>query len=130
MFTIEEIKEAHAVVKSGVDFPLYVQKLIELGVESYTSFVVDGHTEYFGTDGYAIQSNANYEPLTVAASSDQKKFMERLATHQTGGSDYVTFCQDTASAGIEKWVVDMKVMTCTYYDRAGAVMLAEVIPLP
>ena len=32
MFTIEQIKNAHAKVKSGADFPTYVQNLIKLGV--------------------------------------------------------------------------------------------------
>ncbi len=33
MFTIEQIKEAHAKVKSGADFPNYIHDLIILGVK-------------------------------------------------------------------------------------------------
>ena len=44
MFTIDQIKEAHSKVKSGADFPQYVQDLIKLGVIHYTTYVRDGHT--------------------------------------------------------------------------------------
>jgi hypothetical protein len=33
MFTIAQIKKAHSKVKSGEDFPVYIQDLIALGVQ-------------------------------------------------------------------------------------------------
>jgi len=47
MFTIEQIKDAHAKVKSGADFPAYVQEVIRLGVTRYETYVADGQTHYF-----------------------------------------------------------------------------------
>ncbi len=38
MFTIAQIKEAHDKVKSGADFPKYIQDLINLGVIGYDTF--------------------------------------------------------------------------------------------
>ncbi len=35
MFDLKEIKEAHAKVKTGADFPRFVQELIKLGVKKY-----------------------------------------------------------------------------------------------
>ena len=32
MFTIQQIKDAHSKVKSGADFPQYMQDIIALGV--------------------------------------------------------------------------------------------------
>lgn len=52
MFTLEQIKEAHAKVRSGADFPTYVQDLIGLGVTCYQTYVSDGHTDYFGKKGF------------------------------------------------------------------------------
>lgn len=43
MFTLDQIREAHAKVKSGADFPHYIQDLIVLGVQKYDIFVHDGH---------------------------------------------------------------------------------------
>lgn len=35
MFTLDQIREAHVKVKSGADFPHYIQDLIVLGVQKY-----------------------------------------------------------------------------------------------
>jgi hypothetical protein len=42
MFTVEQIKTAHGKVKSGADFPAYIQDIKKLGVTSYETFVTDG----------------------------------------------------------------------------------------
>jgi len=127
MFTIDQINEAHAKVKSGADFPNYIQDLIKLGVTGFETYVADGHTVYFG-EGANIQSEAKYATLKLADESDKDQFQEDLTTHQQGKTSYQTFCLDCAWSGVEKWVVDMTKMTCVYYDKAGHEMLAEAIP--
>jgi hypothetical protein len=51
-----------------------------------------------------------------------------LKKHQQGQTDYSTFCNDCAKSGIDKWVICMDKMTCTYYDKAGNEILIEDIP--
>jgi len=128
MFTIEQVKAAHAKVKSGADFHSYVQDLIRLGVKSYDTFVTDGHGEYEGKDNYKVLSAAEYETLHIVDESNSEAFMRNLKMHQQGKTDYATFCSDAADAGVEKWTVDMQEMTCTYYDKAGNKLLTETIP--
>ena len=135
MFTLDQIREAHAGVKSGADFPHYIQDLIILGVQKYDIFVHDGHGEYFSADGDTLVSpptlptgRQEYDTLTIADTSDAEGFTERLRAHQQGQTDYMTFCQDSANAGVEKWTVDTTAMTCTYYDTAEKMMLEEIIP--
>ena len=128
MFTIDQIKAAHSKVKSGADFPKYIQDLIGLGVEAYSTYVIDGHSEYFGKNGYQIKSESKYAVLNIAEKSDSQMFISRLKFHQQGQSDYMTFCNDCAKSGVEKWIVDTQKMSCTYYDRLGNKMLEEKIP--
>lgn len=128
MFTIEQVKAAHAKVKSGADFPVYVQELILLGVSSYDIFVSDGHGEYKGKNNFQTASAAKYETLAVANHINIEIFRQRLKIHQQEGSDYMTFCHDAAVNGVEKWTVDMEKMTCIYYDKAGSEMVTETIP--
>ena len=52
IFELKEIKEAQSKVKSGADFPNYIQELIKLGVKKYETYVHDGHSLYFGEDNY------------------------------------------------------------------------------
>lgn len=130
MFTIDQIREAHAKVKTGADFPRYAQELKALGLRYYHNYVADGHTEYFGENGYTITGPAKYPEMPVAGKSDKKAFEAAMKHHQQGGSDYLTLCRQAAGTGVEKWTVDLEKMTCTYYNRSGEVLLVEEIPEP
>ncbi len=128
MFTIAQIHEAHDKVKSGADFPKYIQEIKNLGVIGFETFVVDSHTEYYGKDNFKTQSEAMYENLEINAISNKAEFVERLKIHQRGETDYFTFCNDCAETGIEKWIVSLVEMTCIYYDIDGNEILVEQIP--
>jgi uncharacterized protein YbcV (DUF1398 family) len=128
MFTVEQIKAAHSKVKSGADFPAYIQDIKKLGVTYYETFVSDGHTDYYGVNDYKTSSSAKYDTLQVADISNIEQFKIDIKAHQQGKTDYQTFCNDCAKAGLEKWAVCMEKMTCTYFDKAGNEMLVEQIP--
>ena len=128
MFTVTQIKEAHNKVKSGADFPKYIQEIKGFGVQSFITFVKDSHTEYFGADNFTTSSNPKYEDLEIAEITDSEKFKAQLKVHQQGKTDYFTFCKDCAETGIEKWIVDLNKMTCVYYDKYGNEILVEEIP--
>jgi uncharacterized protein YbcV (DUF1398 family) len=128
MFTVEQIKAAHSKVKSGADFPAYVQEIKQLGVTAFETWVIDSHTEYFGKNHYQTKSDPMYEDLIITDNSDKEKFNHYLHIHQQGKTDYFTFCRDCAKTGIEKWFVCLDAMTCTNYDEAGKEILVEQIP--
>ncbi len=130
VFSIEQIQSAHAKVKSGSDFPSYVQELIQLGIKSYETFVKDGHTDYFGANNYQIIADSKWGPLEIELKSDKENFISLLKEHQQGQSDYFTFINDCATNGIEKWIVDTEKMTCAYYDLQQNELLIEKIPNP
>lgn len=129
MFTLKQIEEANAKVKSGADFPRLAQDLIELGVKTNDVYVRDGHAEYFGAGEYALKTDAIYPPLEVADESMAEDFERFLKIHQAGETDYPTFCRHSAESGVEKWTLDFGKMTCTYFDKKGNEMLVEKIPL-
>ena len=128
MFTVEQIKAAHNNVKSGADFPAYIQDIKKLGVTYYETFVTDGHTDYYGANDYKTSAPAKYEPLTIALKCNNEQFKADLKEHQQGKTDYPTFIGMSAKFGVEKWAVCMEKMTCTYYDKAGNEILVEKIP--
>jgi len=128
MFTIQQIKEAHSKVKSGADFPKYMQDIIALGVTSFETFVFDNHTDYFGKDNFKASSEGFSECLNVAGDCNFEQFKSDLKSHQHGNTNYMTFLKDCAKSGVEKWIVVMDKMTCSYYDKNGNVILVEKIP--
>lgn len=128
MFTITQIKEAHSKVKSGADFPNYVQEIKKLGLQKYDYFISDGHSEYFGKDNYKVTSEAKYSEIEIAENGTIESLKIRLKAHQEGETDFLTFCKDAAENGVEKWTVDTQEMTCVYYDKSGNKMIVEAIP--
>jgi uncharacterized protein YbcV (DUF1398 family) len=128
MFTIDQIKAAHAKVKSGADFPAYIREIKALGVTAFETWTTDSHTDYFGNNNFQIASQPIYQNLEIAEQSNKDKFAHYLKIHQQGETDYLSFCNHCAETGIEKWYVSLTEMTCTYYDKAGNKILTEQIP--
>jgi len=128
MFTVEQIKAAHSKVKSGADFPAYIQEIKEMGVTHYESYVIDGHIDYHGTKHHSAHVPAKYDALAISNSADAEQFKADLKAHQRGETDYLTFIKMCATFGIEKWKVSIAKMTCTYFDKAGNEILVEEIP--
>lgn len=128
MFTTEQIQTAHAKVKSGADFPAYIQEIKALGVTHYEAYVSDGHTDYHGENKHTATVPAKYEPIEIAAAVNSDLFKAELLAHQQGKTDYLTFIKMCATTGIEKWEIRMDEMTCTYFDRKGEQILTEQIP--
>lgn len=128
MFTIEQIKQAHAKVKSGADFPNYVKDMKALGVQRYEHYLENGRTQYYGADGYQVAGPAKYTALNISNESSTEALQQALAIHQQGKTDYLTFSREALEAGVEKWIVDLVGMTCTYYDKKGNLMVLEEIP--
>lgn len=128
MFTTAQIKKAHSKVKSGADFPAYIQEIKALGVAHYETFVSQGNTNFYDIYNNKVSGEAKYDALAIAETTDKEQFITDLQAHQQGKTTFLTFCDDCAKSGIEKWVVRMDTMTCTYFDKSGNVILVEAIP--
>ena len=128
MFTLQKIKAAHAKVKSGADFPAYVQEIKQLGLLHYDFLVKNGKTEYHGENGFQVNGEAIYAEKQISNHGSSLTLRQTITEHQQGKSDFLTFCQLVADAGVQKWVVDTQAMMCVYYDQAGNNMVAEPIP--
>jgi uncharacterized protein YbcV (DUF1398 family) len=128
MFTPEQLKEAHSMVKSGADFPAYIQTLKKLGVQHYTTFVSNGNADYHGEGEHLVSTGAKYDMLSVSDTSNITQFKADLKAHQQGQTNFLTFCRDCAKSGIEKWIISINDMTCTYYNKAGQACVIEQIP--
>lgn len=128
MFTAEQIKAAHSKVKSGADFPSYIQEIKGMGVTHYDAYVTDGHMDYHGINNYTAHVPPKYDPLVIADTVNSEAFKTELHAHQQGKTDFLTFINACAAFGIEKWTISMDKMTCTYFDKSGNEILVEQIP--
>lgn len=128
MFTVEQIKAAHDKVKSGADFPAYIQEIKALGVTHYEAYVSDGHIDYNGLHNYTAKIPAKYAPMVISDSPKIEQFKTELLAHQQGKTDYITFIHMCAETGVEHWKIRMDDMSCTYFDKSGQPILTEQIP--
>jgi uncharacterized protein YbcV (DUF1398 family) len=128
MFTLQQMKAAHAKVKSGADFPAYVQEIKQQGLVHYDFMVKDGRTVYHGADDFQVSGDPFYPEKIISDKPSPDAVRQIIAEHQQGKSDFLTFCSLVAAAGVEKWVVDTRAMLCTYYDLSGNNLVAEPIP--
>lgn len=128
MFTVQQIEDAHKKVKSGAEFPKYIQEIKGFGVKNFTTWVKDSHTEYFGENDFKTESQPKYDALEISETVNPDEFKKQLKIHQQGGTDYMQFCRDCAENGVEKWIVDLDKFTCIYFDKGGSEVLTEEIP--
>jgi uncharacterized protein YbcV (DUF1398 family) len=128
MFTLQQMKAAHAKVKSGADFPAYVREIKKLGLLHYDFMVKDGRTAYHGANGFQVSGDPIYGEKTISVEPSPTAVKQIIAEHQQGKSDFLTFCTLAAGAGVERWIVNTEAMLCSYYDLSGHSMVAEPIP--
>ena len=128
MFNIEEIKTSESKIKTGADFPQFIKEIKEMGVVRNDVYVSNGLSVYFNSEDHSVQvSPDEYPALVINDESSVDKLKHALQVHQKGETNFVTFCKQAADAGVEKWVVDLNKMTCTYLDTAQKELVKEVI---
>ncbi|WP_285058465.1 DUF1398 domain-containing protein [Pedobacter ginsengisoli] len=128
MFTLQQMRAAHAKVKSGADFPAYVQEIKQLGLLHYEFMVSNGQTIYHGADDLQFSSDPSYTNKTISGTVSPQLLQQIIVEHQQGKSDFLTLCQQVANAGVAKWIVDTQAMVCRYYDLSGNEIINEPIP--
>ncbi|PWS33504.1 DUF1398 domain-containing protein [Pedobacter paludis] len=129
MFSIEEIKKAESKIKTGADFPQFIADIKAMGVIRNDVYVSNGLSVYFDHDDHSEQASPEeYPNLVINEESSAEKLKHALSIHQRGETDYFTFCKQSADAGVEKWVIDLEEMTCTYLDAEGNELVKEEIP--
>lgn len=128
MFTKEDIQTAESKIKTGSDFPQFIKELKELGVVRNDVYVSNGLSAYFASEDEVLQIHPEqYPELVINTNSSVEKLKHALKSHQAGETGFISFCEHAADAGVEKWITDLKNMTCIYYDTAGNELVKETI---
>jgi uncharacterized protein YbcV (DUF1398 family) len=104
-----------------------LRALREIGVETYDSYVSDGHSEYHGADGQKLVGPAFHGTFAIAEASDKEWFLQYIKQVEQGGVGYIEMSRAFADHGVEKWSFDTEKLTTTYLDKAGNVLLGEKV---
>ena len=125
MFTLEQITDIHDRLGNSESLGDYLRALREIGVDTYDSYVTDGHSEYLGVDGQTLIGPAFHETFAVSETCDKEQFLRYMRQVEEGGIGYVEMSEALAGNGVEKWTFDTGKLTITYLDKAGNVLLRE-----
>jgi len=127
-FTLNSIKEAHAKY-TGVDFPQLIREFKLMGMDRNEYIVEDGRSVYIDKSGNKLEILGNRPELQINRNSSREEVIKIIKEHQAGKSDFITFCNQVAEAGVCKWVTEMDTMTCNYYDLNGNLLISEGVPI-
>lgn len=127
VFTLQQINHIHETLGSADTLLQYLRALKAIGVDTYDSYLIDGHSEYYGQNGHHISSPPIHKVLVIAPKANREKLLEHLDLHNQHKTNYLEMSQGLADSGIEKWTFDTNAMTLAYYDKAGNEIYIESI---
>lgn len=126
-FTLSEIQQAHQQY-TGVDFPKLFKEFKDMGMTYNIVNIQDGTATYVHQSEDDIVTSSVKSNHPVAPSSNQSIVQDVLTRHQQGQTDFETFCDEMAEAGIYKWHIDIQAGTYTYIDLKEQAIISELIP--
>ncbi|HDZ3299567.1 TPA: DUF1398 family protein [Staphylococcus aureus] len=126
-FTLSAIQQAHQQF-TGVDFPKLFKAFKDMGMTYNIVNIQDGTATYVHQSEGDIVTSSVKSNHPVAPRSNQSIVQEVLTRHQQGQTDFKTFCDEMAEAGIYKWHIDIQAGTCTYIDLKEQAIISELIP--
>ncbi|HCY2932577.1 TPA: DUF1398 family protein [Staphylococcus aureus] len=126
-FKLSAIQQAHQQF-TGVDFSKLFKAFKDMGMTYNIVNIQDGTATYVHQSEDDIVTSSVKSNHPVAPSSNQSIVQDVLTRHQQGQTDFETFCDEMAQAGIYKWHIDIQAGTCTYIDLQEQAIISELIP--
>lgn len=127
MFTLEAINRGHEQF-TGPNFPKLIAYFKDLGMVENTVDIQSGQVTYHSKAGKILEKTGYRVMIPVSDQVNLDQFVTILRHHQAGETDFPTFCQEAAEAGVYKWVIDLEAMTCSYLDKTGQAVFEEIVP--
>jgi uncharacterized protein YbcV (DUF1398 family) len=126
-FSLQAIHEAHKLY-TGPDFPKLIREFQSMGILENCHNLETGIVTYIHLDGTRLEEPSMKVDFNIDESANVETALLALRRNQQGVTDFPTFCEEIARAGIYQWVSDLEKMTCSYYDKQDALVIEETIP--
>ncbi len=126
-FSLVSIQEAHKLY-TGPDFPKLIKAFKSMDMITNIFDLETGKVTYVSRSGDTLVSTGIKMKFDTREAGKYEEAIIALQRNQRGESDFYSFCNEVAKAGIYKWVSDLDAMTCSYFDRMEQVVIIENIP--
>jgi len=126
METKNQIQEVY---KSSKSYPELVSKLIAIGIQSYVVDVATSTIFYRLAEGKTVLHPSDITPRVISEKFSQAETQQAIKNNQQGKSDYPTFMNDIANAGVRFYEATLvgNNKRVTYIGTGG--YCEEAIPL-
>ncbi len=126
-FSLKAIHEAHKLY-TGPDFPKLIREFKSMGMVTNIFNLETGIVIYINNSGSLLEDGGIQVEFEIKSSADYNEALSALQRNQRGETDFPTFCNEIAQAGVYKWISDLEMMTCSYYDKQETIVITETIP--
>ncbi|CAM3887901.1 MULTISPECIES: DUF1398 family protein [Staphylococcus] len=113
---------------TGVNFPKLFQAFKAMGITINTVDIQNGTTVYTHQSGEQIIDKGVKSTVPISHHTDKEQLQESLKQHQIGETDFSSFCDEMAQAGIYKWHISIDAGTCAYVNLKNEIVIVERIP--
>ena len=93
-------KQIQELYKTSKSYPELVSKLIAIGIQSYTVDVATSTVVYRLAEGKTVLHPNDMVPRNVSQLFNQEEVITAIKSNQQGKSDYPTFMNEIAKAGV------------------------------
>lgn len=129
--TREKIEQVlSAMSGQGDDYPRRVQVLKKVGVKSYIFHIKNARNVYYDHNGESVEMAYpdRLSPVEVSDTVSREGLEQVIRDHQKGKTDFATFREQAAGAGVNSWTANLENMEVIYYDINNHKIVSEPIP--
>ena len=99
-----------------------------MGITINTVDIQNRTTVYTHQSGEQIIDRVVKNNVPISHHTDKEQIQESLKQHQIGETDFPSFCDEMAQAGIYKWHISIDTRTCAYVNLKNEIVIVEQIP--
>ena len=104
-----------------------IKELENQNIVFYVHFVSTGNVSLVGSDGRIRSIEGEYSVKRIGYRANEELIRAASRRHFSGEIGYEEYCTLVASAGVYKWIVDIKQMTRKYVGLSDKVIFCEKI---
>ncbi len=128
MPTTEQIQAIFSSAHTGNDFPRIATELKNTGIRGFSYHIASGNTLCYDDEGETLTlSGSRKLDKAIAQQKNLARLSHSLREYRAGLTDFTTFSQQAAEAGVNLWVADLNRMTISYFTSSGYLIREETI---
>lgn len=112
-------------VRRDANFNAFLIDLEHNNIAYYIYFVATGNVKIITHTGHFISVKSNRKLIKVSSTTNAELIKFTSAKHFSGGHSYEKYCNDLATAGVFKWIVELNQKTRQYWSKDNKLLYID-----